>query len=342
MIRVYRTAVRWFFHLEAYEVAGLLMSIGALVIFLRYGQRLDEVFSYRGMPGQMLNNVYALMLKPATWESLTLFLVFFTGFLILRQRHSRIPQRISYFSRLALSFIVMMTIYKIIIFYINVFNPFDRDFVIMHIDKILFFGKLPSQWIAPLVNPVFNVIFSTAYMSWFILVYATVLLLYKHSKKAVKNYMTTAIFTFYIGYIGYFFVPAVGPVFMVHYQSSVGALPRLLVLGQSSIARDCFPSLHTGISLVMAANIWKYRRRWSWFYIPVASLIILSTIYLRVHYFLDVAAGTALSVVTIQLSPYLSAAWEQFRARVLLETGMDTTAGLVLRQGWSELARDSR
>jgi membrane-associated phospholipid phosphatase len=54
---------------------------------------------------------------------------------------------------------------------------------------------------------------------------------------------------------------------------------------------NCFPSLHVSGALLSARMIYLYRRSWApWFY-TLAALIVLSTMLIRQHYLVDVAAG---------------------------------------------------
>ncbi|HEX2066440.1 MAG TPA: phosphatase PAP2 family protein [Candidatus Thermoplasmatota archaeon] len=59
---------------------------------------------------------------------------------------------------------------------------------------------------------------------------------------------------------------------------------------------NCFPSLHTAISAAMAGVAWRgpsrRYRHLSWI---LAALIVFSTVYLGIHWVIDVAAGLALA-----------------------------------------------
>ncbi|MGZ4164870.1 MAG: phosphatase PAP2 family protein, partial [Tumebacillaceae bacterium] len=70
-----------------------------------------------------------------------------------------------------------------------------------------------------------------------------------------------------------------------------------------------FPSLHTGISVVMLVNVWRHSRRLVWLYAPLVTMIIFSTVYLRLHYAIDVIAGIALALTTTKVCPYLLDKW---------------------------------
>jgi membrane-associated phospholipid phosphatase len=75
------------------------------------------------------------------------------------------------------------------------------------------------------------------------------------------------------------------------------------------VARDCFPSLHTAHTTVVLA--WAARwRRWAFLaFLPIALGLYVSTVYLRMHYVVDVAAGFATAALAIALGPRLNRWW---------------------------------
>jgi membrane-associated phospholipid phosphatase len=104
----------------------------------------------------------------------------------------------------------------------------------------------------------------------------------------------------------------------------MGGIASVFTHDQTLLARDCFPSLHTGISVVMLVYVWRYRRKWLWLYGPMTFLIVWSTMYLRFHYGIDVIAGAALATAMTQLCPLATRWWEQRRAAVALDAAVET------------------
>jgi membrane-associated phospholipid phosphatase len=76
-----------------------------------------------------------------------------------------------------------------------------------------------------------------------------------------------------------------------------------------STRRDCFPSLHTAITVIVTTFAYKYRRWMFWFFLPVNIGIIMATIYLRYHYVIDVFAGLALAAFCVWAGPRLNDLW---------------------------------
>jgi membrane-associated phospholipid phosphatase len=59
---------------------------------------------------------------------------------------------------------------------------------------------------------------------------------------------------------------------------------------------NCFPSLHTSLSTVMALYFVFIKSKWKLFFVIISLLIILSTLFVKQHYILDVIAGLILGV----------------------------------------------
>jgi membrane-associated phospholipid phosphatase len=113
-------------------------------------------------------------------------------------------------------------------------------------------------------------------------------------------------------------VPTVGP--YVHQASLFrGRLPgatasegvMAFIDGARGVARDCFPSLHAGYVVIAAlflreANRWAFRA-----YLPFGLVVLLSTVYLRVHYVIDLVAGVPVGWVAVVLAARLQRAWDR-------------------------------
>jgi membrane-associated phospholipid phosphatase len=53
-----------------------------------------------------------------------------------------------------------------------------------------------------------------------------------------------------------------------------------------------------------------------WFFVVVGGLLIISTIYLRYHYMVDLIAGALLAFAVIKFEPYIYALMEQWFVKV--------------------------
>jgi membrane-associated phospholipid phosphatase len=120
----------------------------------------------------------------------------------------------------------------------------------------------------------------------------------------------------YIGFLGYVTVPAIGPRYYMADEFTV-PLSGIWLTERAAAAwnaiekvkRDCFPSLHTGISAVGLVYLWRFRRQWRggrvlfWSVLPLCVSLWFSTVYLRYHWTVDVFAGWALAVFCCWSSP---------------------------------------
>jgi membrane-associated phospholipid phosphatase len=70
-----------------------------------------------------------------------------------------------------------------------------------------------------------------------------------------------------------------------------------LVSGHAGARGGAFPSLHVSATIVLWLAAWKWQRRVAGFLAPIVVGLILSTVFGRFHYVLDVIAGAALAAV---------------------------------------------
>jgi len=68
---------------------------------------------------------------------------------------------------------------------------------------------------------------------------------------------------------------------------------------------DAFPSGHTTVSLVYLACGWRLFPRWRGALVVVVAGIVFSTVYLSLHYVIDVVAGVALAALLPPVLPVL-------------------------------------
>lgn len=128
-----------------------------------------------------------------------------------------------------------------------------------------------------------------------------------------------------LGFIGYLTFPAVGPYI---FQHDVYSQPLIgwghggildIISRMKGQARDAFPSLHTAMTTVVLGMMWRDARRLFWLYLPVALGLYLSTMYLRVHYATDVAAGFVVGGIALFVAPKINKWWYEQRATVVAD-----------------------
>ncbi len=196
----------------------------------------------------------------------------------------------------------------------------DYDDILIMLDRMIFGGD-PTHWIYQFAHPLITEILQIAYSSYYIFYIALFYELYRRGdKKEFQSGGMLVVYAFYLSYIGYLLVPAVGPRFTLHDFSMTDAeLPGLFLTEYlrlfinsgggvpaggldpiSYVNRDTFPSGHTELTLIAMYLAFTLKAKIRWGLLVIGSLLIISTVYMRYHYVVDVMAGMLV---------FLSAVW---------------------------------
>jgi membrane-associated phospholipid phosphatase len=291
--------------LQRFEILGFIASCVAIVIFFAYGSALDQLVGQTGYHWHMLFVVAGIYAHFIPWAIGVGALIAGLVTLTVRKRGLAVWHRFLFAVRIFLAYCLLLIVFRVINFYVPVLHPGIRDEAIQHADATLFFGKQVSEWLEPMVTPWLTHILTGAYVSWFWLLFATILLLVFKAQEVAAEYVFASLLAFYVGYVCYVMIPVIGPGYTIHYSVHVGDIAPQFTLDRLLIARDCFPSLHTAISTLMVIYVWRHRRIWSLLYIPLSTLIVFATLYLRFHYGLDDIAGLALGIAAAYIAPVL-------------------------------------
>lgn len=192
--------------------------------------------------------------------------------------------------------------YKELTYLVHRLNPHDADWPLAALDRRLF-GVDPTLWIQRLVTPWLTEVLQVAYFGYYFYPLGFGLLLWhKRRFRALHYFIFVGALGFYLSFIGYITVPAIGPRFVLKDVYSV-PLQGLLLFPWirdgldylEGITRDCFPSGHTELTLLVLYGAFKFHRRTFWWLLLPGSALIFSTVYLRYHWVVDVIAGAALA-----------------------------------------------
>ncbi len=199
---------------------------------------------------------------------------------------------------------------------IDFLNPKDYDQTLIRIDELIF-GLQPSVWMERLLWSPLTDFLTVCYSLFFFypLPLALVLYLRKRRFDDFRNYASSIILCFYLGFLGYVLVPAVGPRFTLQYTqelkgSSFSENLRSALNHMESTKKDVFPSLHNAITLLVLLFAFKHDKRIFYAFLPLALGLFLSTVYLRYHYAIDVICGWALGLICFRLGADLNRWWK--------------------------------
>ncbi len=204
-------------------------------------------------------------------------------------------------------------------------NPIDGDYFLIKADYSLF-GLHPTVWLENFSKPWLTDVLQIAYISYYFLPFFLLIPLAKKEKEKFGISLFLIILCFYLSFIGYIFVPALGPRFALAplqngplEGSFITDSIQKILNSLEGIKRDAFPSAHTAVSLVVLFLSFRFRRRLFFIYLPIITALIFSTVYLRYHYVVDVIAGFILSLVVLFFGGEIYKAWEKKIKRKILE-----------------------
>jgi len=196
----------------------------------------------------------------------------------------------------------------------------DIDSCLIQIDLFLF-GVRPTVWMERWIVPWFTDIMSLAYLSYYFLPLTLVLVLYiKNRKLEFNESIFVLTFGYYVSFIGYILFPAIGPRYTLTSFHSVPLegtwitdFVRDTLNALEHNKRDCMPSGHTQIVLMVLYLAYRYKKFLFYVFFPIICGLILSTVYLRYHYVIDLFAGVAFAIVSLIIAPRLYRGWNPQR-----------------------------
>jgi len=194
----------------------------------------------------------------------------------------------------------------------------DIDAILIKIDFFIF-GVHPTIWMERWIVPWFTDIMSFCYVSYYFLPVIFIVLLYlKDRIKELDESIFILAFGYYLSFVGYILFPAIGPRFTLTPLQSVpleGSLLTDLVRDVLNFLehnkRDCMPSGHTQIVLMVLFLTSRYEKILFYLYFPIVCGLILSTVYLRYHYVIDLIVGASFALGCILIAPRLYRVWKR-------------------------------
>ena len=251
------------------------------------------------------------------WRTLLLRYSILTGLLFVLKLSSerRAKGRQEKFLQAFSPLLFVIVIYESLGDLIQYLQP-DVDAALIRIDFSIF-GVHPTIWMQQWIVPWFTDMMSLAYVSYYFIPVVFVLVLYlKNRGPGLVESVFILTFGYYISFIGYIFFPAVGPRYAMDHLYSVslkGSLVTDLVRDVLNAIehnkRDCMPSGHTQIVLMVLFLAYRYERILFTIFLPIICALILSTVYLRYHYVIDLFVGVGLAIGCAIVGPLLYRWW---------------------------------
>jgi membrane-associated phospholipid phosphatase len=190
-----------------------------------------------------------------------------------------------------------------------------KDQLMMRIDVALFGGHA-SVWLQAIVSAPMTLYMELVYYVGYY-VYPAVIGVFLYlfrPRAAFREIVLAFLATAFIGYTLYILVPVAGPRFELSHLYETTFVPKWYLQQMQEHNRfdyDCFPSLHTAIPLVVLVMAFRHCRWLGYVLLPFVLSTVLSTLYLQMHYLIDVVAGIALGPITVGIGLHGDRCWSR-------------------------------
>jgi membrane-associated phospholipid phosphatase len=189
----------------------------------------------------------------------------------------------------------------------------EFDSALVAADRAIF-GVDPLLVFARFVHPLLTDILYLAYISYYFFPIVVGVVVWRKNRELARRFIFGLTFAFYLSYAGYLAVPARGPRVALAAEAPVlletTPVSRAISTTLNNLENtkdDAFPSGHTMITVYCLLIAFREKRGLFWAWLPIALLLVTSTIYCRFHYVVDVIAGLVLAFLAVPLGDWLYA-----------------------------------
>jgi len=187
-----------------------------------------------------------------------------------------------------------------------IFENFDP--VLVKIEYLLFGTQLSLQFSKLIPNQWFSELMHFGYFSYYILTIGIPLLFYLKARKEFEKSMFIIIFSFCLYYIAFILFPSIGPQF--YFPIEQRAVPdgyvfeRIMniIIAVAETKTGAFPSSHVGMVIIFLIIIRQHFKKHLYVLIPLTTILILSTVYIKAHYAIDIIAGILTGILFYMFS----------------------------------------
>lgn len=207
--------------------------------------------------------------------------------------------------------------------FVRLIHPTDYDTLLIQADRWMF-SIDPTMWFTRHATPILTEYLQICYFLFYVLpVTHAIELWVRGDIDNLARFARLMSFVYYVSYLAYFALPAVGPRFTLHdfaltsqelpgfwlteplrafVNAGGGITPNALDPVQV-VNRDCMPSGHTMLTLVNIILAFRFKSGYRWIFAVIGGSLIISTVYLRYHYAVDVLVGIILVAILMPIEP---------------------------------------
>ncbi len=182
-----------------------------------------------------------------------------------------------------------------------IFENFDP--ILVKIENLLFGTQLSLQFSNLISNQWFSELMHFGYFSYYLIISGIPLLFYLKARNEFEKTMFIIITSFCLYYLAFIVFPSIGPQF--YFSVEQRAVPdgyvfeRIMniIIAVAETKTGAFPSSHVGIVIIFLIIIAQHFKKYLYVLIPLTTILILSTVYIKAHYAIDIIAGIITGVL---------------------------------------------
>lgn len=245
-----------------------------------------------------------------------LLIVIFIGLILLAYR--KFGGKFWHLLRHWYPLILVMCAYRELFYLVHNVNPVDLDKLFAQWDRWLCNGVNPTVFIEKHVAfPLLTEYLQIVYTLFYFLPGSLGVILYAQKKYgAYRLCMAGILAGFFSSFLGFFVLPAIGPRAEFHNWQILPGVFATEWLNKTVNAleltmRDCFPSGHVEVTVIVIWYSFKYTRKAFPAIFVIGTSLIFATVYLRYHYIVDVIAGIVFAIAVILFVDFFNNWWEK-------------------------------
>lgn len=224
--------------------------------------------------------------------------------------HKQVQSKLSEILREAYPLILSAYFYQETVNYNKIFFS-NLDPYLIKLEMLLFGSQLSVLFSENIPNLIFSEIMYMAYFSFYLLIIGFFVLFFiKNKDKLSENifYLTASLYLFYLIFAIF---PSAGPQYF--FESPQNILPSAYIFDNimhlvqkfGEQPTGAFPSSHVGISVIILILLRKNIIKYFKIALPIVILLILSTVYIKAHYVVDVLGGMLFAPLILFVSKKL-------------------------------------
>jgi membrane-associated phospholipid phosphatase len=226
--------------------------------------------------------------------------------LLLAKLHNAGRNPVVEFIRYFLPFVLLSYWYPETYYFSNfIFDNLDHHFV--KVDQLLLSCQPSLEFSSRMSWPWFSELMYFGYFSYYFIFFGTALWCYFFNKELFHKAVFVFVCSFYLFYIVFSIFPTMGPQF--YFPPPLNEIPDgylfcklmrfLQAIGEKPTG--AFPSSHVGISFTVVIFVAQHCRVLLKYVLPLFMILLLSTVYIKAHYLVDVLGGLAAVAFTYPL-----------------------------------------